>query len=153
MRSTPTVSFSIHCVLLLLTLGLAGPPALAQERVLETHHAAYYGGFSVTAERTSSGELRAFVARKENGRSFVEAELRYDLAARTGSWRSFDRAGLSEATESFDFRNRDRVDTEALLARQTVQSIALAALLLWEDHHAGSIQRLGARPRKPVQAG
>lgn len=127
--------------LLLAALLLAGPVA-AQPRVVEVFNYEFYGGLNVTSQRLSDGTLTAFVAQKTGESNPVLAQLTYDLVAKTGELALFASNSLAATRESFDYRNTGSFDTEATLARQTVKSIALAALLLWEDRQAPLIQQL-----------
>ena len=123
-------------------LVLLALPAGAQPRVEEVFNQEFYGGLNVTSQRLSDGTLTAFVAQKAGESNPVLAQLTYDLVAKTGELTLFGSNPLAATRESFDYKNTGTFDTEGELARQTVKSIALAALLLWEDRQAPFLEAL-----------
>lgn len=125
---------------LLLGLALPAPTAAgaAGERILEVHHQEFYDGLAVTSNRFADGRLVAYVSEKGAGGTLkTSAELTLDMETLSGTWKVWGDGIAPLVEETFDYRNRTEApNLESILRAHTVKSVALSALLLWEDHVA-----------------
>lgn len=119
----------------------AGDKSLEDLKASDYHFQEIYGGLAVASMRLRTDELAAYILVDGETRAVYELSIR----DRSGRWRVFD-AGeerdTAPLTMTFDYQ-RARVrnfdgDIRELLARHSVLSVALSAVLLWEDYVDGS---------------
>lgn len=113
----------------------AGAQVEAEERVLEEHREVFYDGLVVTAKKLEGGRLVATVTKTwPSGRREPLGRFTLDVERARGEWLAFGTSDPLRAARSFDYaRTEAGDDLSNLLRMHTAKSVALSALLLWEE--------------------
>jgi hypothetical protein len=134
--------------LVLLTLLVSPTATHTQPFSLESYRQTFYPGLTVTSQHMASGELVASVQGFEADRLVTRATFRLRPVLGVGEWTVSPNASDPGDLRVYAYGGDPSFDGAALARRHTARSMALSALLLWEEHVAertGLAERYGDR--------